>query len=156
VIINKKIYPKIRIWINDWNLVYNTYRLVYRMYNIMFLVSLCYCSRHEVLVNGHKQGATKKAVDGKATGSSALCKKSLIDACRHMLANDGNTTGRDITYAQIKLRATSYRDRWVAVRRQLGFWTVKPDGLYDFTWRVIITNNFFGTIKFLWFELLGC
>ncbi|XP_027838823.2 tRNA-specific adenosine deaminase 1 isoform X1 [Aphis gossypii] len=84
--------------------------------------------RHEVLVNGRKQGATKKAVDGKATGSSALCKKSLIDACRHLLAND-----RDITYAQIKLQATSYRDRWTAVRRRLGFWTVKPEGLSDFT-----------------------
>lgn len=98
------------------------------MYNIMFLVSRWFCSRHEVLVNGRKQGATKKAVDGKATGSSALCKKSLIDACRHLLAND-----RDTTYAQIKLQATSYRDRWAAVRRRLGFWTVKPEGLSDFT-----------------------
>ncbi|XP_025193082.1 tRNA-specific adenosine deaminase 1 isoform X2 [Melanaphis sacchari] len=89
--------------------------------------------RHEVLVNGRKQGATKKAVDGKATGSSALCKKSLLDVCRNLLVNDGDTTGRDVTYAQFKLRATSYQHRWAAVRRRLGFWTVKPETLLDFT-----------------------
>uniref|UniRef100_A0A2S2NEH6 tRNA-specific adenosine deaminase 1 n=1 Tax=Schizaphis graminum TaxID=13262 RepID=A0A2S2NEH6_SCHGA len=88
---------------------------------------------HEVLVNGRKQGATKKAVDGKATGSSALCKKSLLDACRHLLAEDGDNTGQDITYAQVKLRATLYRHRWAAVRHRLGFWTVKPEALSDFT-----------------------
>lgn len=90
--------------------------------------------RHEVLVNGRKQGATKKAVDGKATGSSALCKKSLFDACRHLLAGDGGTAdGREVTYAQAKLDATSYRRRWAAIRRRLGCWTVKPEALQDFT-----------------------
>ncbi|XP_060876505.1 tRNA-specific adenosine deaminase 1 [Metopolophium dirhodum] len=89
--------------------------------------------RHEVLVNGRKQGATKKAVDGKAAGSSALCKKSLLDACRHLLAGGGGTAGPEVTYAQAKLDATSYRSRWSAVRRRLGCWTVKPEALLDFT-----------------------
>ncbi|XP_015370760.1 PREDICTED: tRNA-specific adenosine deaminase 1 isoform X2 [Diuraphis noxia] len=90
--------------------------------------------RHEVLVNGRKQGATKKAVDGKATGSSALCKKSLFDACRHLLAGDGGTEGRrQVSYAQAKSGATLYRRRWAAIRRQLGCWTVKPEDLLDFT-----------------------
>lgn len=99
------------------------------------MVSRCHRSRHEVLVNGRKQGATKKAVEGKATGSSALCKKSLFDACRHLLAGDG---GREVTYAQAKLDATSYRRRCAAIRRRLGCWTVKPEGLLDFTWRPTI------------------
>lgn len=98
------------------------------------MVSWCGRSRHEVLVNGRKQGATKKAVDGKATGSSALCKKSLFDACRHLLAGDGGIEGRrECSYAQAKSDATLYRRRWAAIRRRLGCWTVKPENLLDFT-----------------------
>jgi len=98
------------------------------------MFSRCGRSRHEVLVNGRKQGATKKAVDGKATGSSALCKKSLFEACRHLFAGDGGTEGRrEVSYAQAKLDATLYRCRWSAIRRRLGCWTVKPENLLDFT-----------------------
>lgn len=104
---------------------------------------MSYRRRHEVLVNGRKQGATKKAVDGKATGSSALCKKSLFDACKHLLAGDGGTAGREVTYAKAKLDATSYRHRWSAIRRRLGCWTVKPEALLDFTWLAVMSYNCF-------------
>lgn len=100
-------------------------------------------SRHEVLVNGRKQGATKKAVDGKAAGSSALCKKSLFDACRRLLASDGGTAGPEVTYAKAKLDATSYRSRWSAIRRRLGCWTVKPEALLDFTWLAVMPKSCF-------------
>lgn len=97
------------------------------------MVSRCDRSRHEVLVNGRKQGATKKAVDENASGSSSLCKKSLFDSCQRLLAAERPTEGpRDVSYAEAKLDATPYRRRWAAVKRRLGCWTVKPENLLDF------------------------
>jgi len=84
-----------------------------------------------VLVNGRKQGATKKTTHG----ASALCKKSLLDAFRRLRRPDDGDGATDVrrTYAQIKSDAAEYGRRWTAAKLRLGCWTTKPDGLLEFT-----------------------
>lgn len=85
-------------------------------------------SCHEVLVNGRKQGVTKKTID-KLSGASALCKKSLLDAFKRLRPDDDVV----LTYAQVKSEATWYRHRWTTFKNQLGCWTEKSKDLLEFT-----------------------
>lgn len=95
-----------------------------------YFFGVCYRC-YEVLVNGRKQGVTKKTMD-QLSGASALCKKLLLDAFKRLRRDDCDAAA-DTTYAQIKREATSYRHRWTAVKSQLGCWTDKPESLLEFT-----------------------
>jgi len=91
-----------------------------------------------VLVNGRKQGVTKKTTDNKSNGgASGLCKKSLLDAVKRLRrrrCGGGHAADAAVsTYGRMKAEATGYRRCWTAGKQRLGCWTVKPEGLSEFT-----------------------
>lgn len=88
------------------------------------------CSSCEVLVNGRKQGVTKKSMD-KLSSSSALCKKLLLDTFKCLWRDNGSAV--TITYSQLKSKASLYQHLWMVAKSQLGCWTEKPKDLMDFT-----------------------
>lgn len=95
------------------------------------MVKLWFSNRYcEVLVNGRKQGVTKKTMN-KPSSSSVLCKKALLDVFKKMWGE--NSVLPPITYAQLKSKALLYQNRWTTAKSQLGCWTEKPKGLLDFT-----------------------
>lgn len=87
-------------------------------------------SYKEVLVNGRKQGVTKKTINNPRA-VSALCKKSFLDTFKRLWEHSNGTA--TFTYLQLKSKATLYQQQWGAIKNQLGCWTEKPKGLMNFT-----------------------
>jgi len=82
-----------------------------------------------VLINGRKQGVTKKTME-KPSCMSSLCKKAILDTFK-CLQHD-NKTIITATYAQLKSEALLYQKLWMAGKDRLGYWTKKPQGLLNF------------------------
>ncbi|XP_050436072.1 tRNA-specific adenosine deaminase 1 isoform X2 [Adelges cooleyi] len=82
---------------------------------------------HEVLVDGRKQGVTKKTMD-KPSSASVVCKKSLFDTFKSF-----NEKYSSMTYQAVKSEATAYKQQWDEKTQQLGCWTEKSKSLIEFT-----------------------
>lgn len=85
-----------------------------------------------MLVNGRKQGVTKKTMD-KPSSISALCKKSMLDAFKVLRRYDDGGNLATSTYGHLKSEAIAYQRLWTARKNLLGCWTEKPSWLLEFT-----------------------
>ncbi|XP_050522594.1 tRNA-specific adenosine deaminase 1 isoform X2 [Daktulosphaira vitifoliae] len=84
-------------------------------------------SYYEVLVDGHKQGVTKKTMN-KKSNMPLVCKKSLFDIFKSLKKTDNG-----ITYGKVKSEALNYNSKWMEAKKNLGCWTEKPKSLIEFT-----------------------
>ncbi|XP_034242468.1 tRNA-specific adenosine deaminase 1 [Thrips palmi] len=84
---------------------------------------------HEVAVNGHRHGVTKK-MQATSAGRLLISKKDLFH--QFMVCSQRQVT--NVTYSESKLGADAYYKAWCSILTATGLvWTKKPKFLKDFT-----------------------